>query len=375
MEYNYESLKNTYASFEHPALKVTVEGRDMSKHAPQFVIGEARIELTSGCEASQAVWRIYGCVDEKDGSYLFEEMKPYILLGSYVSLEIGYGENLTEVFRGFIARVRFEAEEEDIPCAEVTAVDAKGALMSGRYSRQLRAGTYGEAVKELVNGEGYRELFKKGAAERIQVTDTPDKKENKEEVHLEQVSESDFTFIAGAAKRFGYEFFAETGTLVFRKAREGAKELLELGPGRGVISADISYDIRGLAKEVEVRGMDDGKGEPFSAKRSSRKKLSYGALADTVTGSAKQVYTDAAIRSKEEAGELAEALADRQEWRFGTLQCDCIGLPVLLPGNFVIISGYGKGADNQYYVTAASHILSGEEGYITRLEGYAASVL
>ena len=24
MEYNYESLKNTYASFEHPALKVTV---------------------------------------------------------------------------------------------------------------------------------------------------------------------------------------------------------------------------------------------------------------------------------------------------------------------------------------------------------------
>ena len=142
-----------------------------------------------------------------------------------------------------------------------------------------------------------------------------------------------------------------------------------------MISADISYDIRGLAKEVEVRGMDDGKGEPFSAKRSSRKKLSYGALADTVTGSAKQVYTDAAIRSKEEAGELAEALADRQEWRFGTLQCDCIGLPVLLPGNFVIISGYGKGADNQYYVTAASHILSGEEGYITRLEGYAASVL
>ncbi len=374
MKYNYESLKNTYGGFEHPALKVTVEGRDMSESAPELIIGEAEIELTSGCGASQALWRIYHCVDDKDGSYLFEEMKPYIFLGSYVSVEVGYGENLTEVFRGFIARVRFEAEEEEIPCVEVTAVDAKGAMMSGRYSRQLRAGTYGDAVKELVNGAGYRELFKKGVADRIQVADTPDKKENKEDIHLEQVSESDFTFIAGAAKRFGYEFFTETGTLVFRKAREGAKELLELGPGRGVISADISYDIRGLAKEIEVRGMNDGKGELVFANRSSRQKLSYGGLADTVTDGVKQVYTDAVIRSKEEAAELAEALADRQERRFGTLRCDCIGLPVLCPGNFIIISGYGKGADNLYYVTETSHILSGEQGYITRLEGYAASV-
>ena len=61
-------------------------------------------------------------------------------------------------------------------------------------------------------------------------------------------------------------------------------------------------------------------------------------------------------------------------YRFGSLECEAVGLPELKPGHFVEIAGLGGGCDNRFYITNARHVLTDEEGYKTFLTGKAASL-
>ena len=286
MKYQYDKLRQIYNDFESPILSVTVEGKRFEDNNAGMIIGEFYAELTSGLEAAEAVYRIYNCTDLKDGTYLSEELKPYILLGSYTVIEAGYEGAVEEVFRGYVASVEFACSEEEIPCASVTIMDIKGVMMGNIAEKQLRAVSWGEAVKEILKGQS----------------------------------------------------------------------------------------CRGLAREFETRGMDDRKGELISCKKKSADKLSSGNRVNAVLSGTAKVCIDASVRSQPEVQARTEALAEKTAWSFGRLECECIGIPVLKPGYFVEMAGFGKGVDNQFYINKVRHELSGEKGYRTLLSGQAASV-
>lgn len=376
MKYEYEKLKTEYSNFELPAVEVTVEGKSFADNGSNMIIGDVNVELTSGFEASEAVFRIYGCTDAKDGKYLFDKLKPYILLGSYTVIEMGYAGALKEVFRGFTARVEFVAEEDEIPCVEVTAMDIKGAMMAGNFVKQLRAASFGEAVKEILQKQSYQGIGSKGLLEKIAVTDTPDKQSGNQDetAKVEMTAESDYEFIVKAAKKFGFEFFTELGTVYFRKAKADENVLLKLNLEQGLLSHHIAYDVRGIVQEIEARNADDGKGVLISAKEKCKNKLSFGSKVNSVLDGSARVYVDASIHTKEEASARAKSLLERVSWRFGSLECECIGIPILRPGYYIEIEGLGDGADNQFYLTGVRHVLSGEKGYYTCLSAQAASV-
>lgn len=376
MKYEYEKLKTKYGNFESPAIRVTAEGKVFEDNGAEMIIGDASVDLTSGFEASEAAYRIYGCTDAKDGRYLFDKLKPYLALGSYTIIEMGYEGALEEVFRGYTSRVEFLSEEDEIPCVEVTVMDIKGAMMAGNFVKQLRASSFGEAVKEILQKQAYQSLGSKGLLEKIAVTDTPDKQSgNKDETaKIEMTAESDYEFAVKAAKKFNFEFFSELGTVYFRKAKDDDTVLLRLGPRQGLLSHRIAYDIRGIVREIEARNADDGKGSLISAKEKCKNKLSFGSKVNSVLDGSARVYVDASIHTKEEAAARAKSLMERTAWRFGSLECECIGIPVLRPGYFIEIEGLGRGTDNQFYLTGVRHVLSGEKGYYTCLTGQAASV-
>lgn len=376
MKYEYETLEKKYSGFEQPVIELCVEGKTFDGEDTGLLIGEAQVSLSAGYEASQAVLRIYGCTSGETQEFLFDELRPYILLGSRISVRLGYKDAREEVFRGYIACVRFVSGEEPLPCVEVCAMDVKGALMTDIRECRLKAGDMGAAVREILARDRYRSMKEKGLLEKMKIADTPDAGAQRGDGpgRLALACESDYEFVVKAARRYGYEFFTEPGTLHFRKSREGAEDLLELKQGSAVLSLSASLDIRGVARQAEVRAADDEEGVLISAVKKCSDKLSYGSRVNGVLEGSGRVYSHVPVFSKEEAQVIAQARLACMADRFAALACTCVGIPELRPGNYVRVSGYGKGADNRYYITRADHILSGENGYITRLSGNARSV-
>lgn len=375
--YNFDSLKSKYRDFLLPMVNIKVNGKEIGK-AGLFISG-IEVELSSGFEASAAAFHIYNCIDQGTGEFRLDSFKQYLYLGSSVSIELGYGGAVTEVFKGLIVQVQFSCEAEDTPNIEVMAMDAKGIMMSNSYARQMKADCYSEAVKEIFSKPAYQKLQSEGILTKLDIKETPDKKSGNHKKSassetIEMVSESDYEFIVKAAKKFNFEFFVDNGVLCFRKAKQVSDCLIELGIKAGVLSYQACYDIRGLVQKIEARGMNAGKGELISASQKFNQKISLGNKAKALLSKTEKVYIDATITSKEQAESRVESLMDRMSYQFGTLECECIGLPELKPGQFVDLKGFGSPVDNRFYITNVRHLLDEESGYRTRITGKAAAI-
>lgn len=373
----YKDLKEKYKEFHIPMADISVNGKSLQESKSSLLLGEIEIELTSGFEASAAEYRIYNCVDTVTGSYRMDELKPYIMLGAAVAVKVGYGGVLEEVFRGFIGQVQFMSEEEEIPCVAVTAMDIKGIMMANAYAKRMRENCYSQAVREIFEKGPYQHLMSQNIIEKLSITDTPDssgKKEQKRSDTIEMVQESDYEFVIKAAKRFNYEFFIEKGIVYFRKAKSTEDTLIELGNAKGLLDFRISYDIRGLVQNIEVRGMDSGKGEAVAVKKKYNGNISRENKAKSLISKTWKIYVDPAVQTKEQAEYRASSLLEEMAYRFGELECSCVGLPELFPGNFIKITGCGTGADNRFYVTQVRHVIDSEKGFRTFLTGKASEL-
>ncbi len=125
--------------------------------------------MTSGFEAALATFWIYNCYNRITCEFNFEDLKKYICMGSCVVISMGYGTYVREIFRGFIARVNFVFRQEEIPGVELTAMDVKGIMMAGNYSRQLKATSFSDAVKEILSKTAYTRLQSRSLIPRIRL--------------------------------------------------------------------------------------------------------------------------------------------------------------------------------------------------------------
>lgn len=378
--YVYETLKSQYMDFSYPLVQVWIQEKNFGENPDGLLLSELEVDLGSGFEASAAVFDIYGCFDVTARQYKSNALKKYACLGYSVRILTGYGSRLSEVFKGFIARVSYVSAEGTPHHLQVTALDVKGMMMSNCYAKQLRASCYSDAVREIFMQGAYQQMNACGIYDRLQITDTPDKKPDGMSGQdsadtIEMVAESDYEFVVRAAKRFNYEFYVENGVVIFRKAKDVTGCLLKLGSESGLLSYDIGYDMTGLVKKVEARGADSDKGTVFSASGKYTNKISVGSRAKSLISQTEKVYVDASITSREQAQYRADSLLEAMSYRFGTLEAECVGLPELKPGYFIKIEGLGMPADNRFYLTGVRHLISDDGGYRTRITGSAAGLL
>lgn len=374
--YNFDSLKSQYTDFSFPIISLTINGKSFSSNTEGFYISDIDIDLTSGFEASQATYRIYNCIDNDTHMYKYDKLKNYILLGSSLSIQIGYGQSTKEVFVGFIAQVNFICEEDVQPCVEIVASDMKGVMMASAYAKQLISTAYSDAVKEVLQRSSYNSMISNQIIRSLSIDSTPDKS-TKDELKrpIEMITESDYEFIVKAAKKFNFEFFSDCGIVYFREAKKNAKVLIELGMNAGLLNYHISYDIRGLVETVEARGMVISDGTVLTSKTKVSNKISSGSKAKSLISGSQKIYIDPTITTKDIADARVEYLTNVMANRFGTLNCECVGLPELKPGNYIEIEEVGGPAENQFYVTRVQHIMSDVSGYRTILQGVAMKLL
>ena len=376
----FESLEKKYSLFQHPVVVALVNDKNISGKNG-FTVSDLVIDLTSGFEASTAELSLYGVYDIDKGQFQFDKVKKYILLGSRLDLYLGYGDQARQVFTGAITRVNFLYEKSGAPCIRLTAMDVKGVMMSGCYSKQLKADNFADAVTEILNRTAYEKLKSTQIIKGVYVTETPDKLRKAmsggvmtvSSQSVEMVAESDYEFVVKAAKKNNYEFFTECGNVYFRKAKADQSVLISIAPDTGLRSFDISYDVTGLTEKVTVRSMDVAKGQVISAQKKFSAKISQGSAAMAMLKGSEKVYIDPSVTSKEEAEERAASLMEQISYRYGSLRCEMIGIPELLPGHFVEVSGLGTGVDNTFYLSRVRHIMTEDGDYTVQLEGQAAS--
>lgn len=376
----FESLEKKYSLFQHPVVVALVNDKNISGKNG-FTVSDLVIDLTSGFEASTAELSLYGVYDIDKGQFQFDRVKKYILLGSRLDLYLGYGDQARQVFTGAITRVNFLYEKSGAPCIRLTAMDVKGVMMSGCYSKQLKADNFSDAVTEILNRTAYEKLKSTQIIKGVYVTETPDKLRKAmsggvmtvSSQSVEMVAESDYEFVVKAAKKNNYEFFTECGNVYFRKAKADQSVLISIGPDTGLRSFDISYDVTGLTEKVTVRSMDVAKGQVVSAQKKFSAKISQGSAAMAMLKGSEKVYIDPSVTSKEEAEERAASLMEQISYRYGSLRCEMIGIPELLPGHFVEVSGLGTGVDNTFYLSRVRHIMTEDGDYTVQMEGQAAS--
>lgn len=376
-KYHYDQIKEKYQNFKHPMIRIIVNGKDVADNKSKLVISDLEVDLSTGFEASVASFSIFNTFDKENGSYSFSKFKSYVALGSAVSIETGYSGQLKKIFSGFISNVRFCSNSEQTHHVEVTAMDVKGLMMSGSFAKQLKAENYAKAVKDIFSSALYQKMQSEEIFTELKISATPDQSAQDRPINqsIEMVSESDYEFVVKAAKRFNYEFFVDTGVVYFRKAKDTAETcLMSLKNSDGIFGYDISYDITGLVKKVEVRGVDTAKGSVVSAVTSVSNKISKGNKAKSLINKTQRVVLDANAVSKDMAKQRAESVMEEISYRFGSLTCECIGMPELMPGHFIKIDDLGEPCETSFYVTHTKHTITDYDGYHIQLTAKAAAL-
>lgn len=371
--YSYSELKSKYDGFQEPVSIVKVNDKRISDDKNKFIIGDVFVDITSGYEASIAGFSIYNCYDIVNQCFLMDKLKQYISLGSCVTIYLGYAANALHVFTGFISRVNYVYSKREQPHVQVSCMDVKGIMMANNFCRQLVSLSYSNAVNEIFEKPLYAKLQSKQIMNSVSITATPDSRivSNAESVDssIEMDNESDYEFVVRAAKRFNYEFFIDCGNVIFRKAKAGDSELMELTARNGIRSLDVQYDCTGIAGSISVRGTDVDKGRVIEATLKNNNKISIGNIAKQYVKNNTKVYVDASIKSQSDADNRVAYYMEEVSYRFGSLECECIGIPEVKPGNFIKISEFGEGIDNSFYVVGVIHTMNQEDGFVTKIIG------
>ncbi len=365
---DFDSLKTKYGGFRKPEVLVSVGGKKLPDKKLQYTIGDVDIELTSGFEASIAEFSIFDAYDSQIHSFETDKLQKYISLGSKVEIYLGYDDSVSLVFVGIIAKTSYRYSQ-NLGEIRITAMDMKCVMMSGSYSRQLKATEFTEAVKEIFEKPIYEKLKSQEIITDVKITKdliaAPTGNSNGSSETIEMVAESDYEFIVKLAKKYNYDFFIENGTVYFRKAKSVTNPLFTMIPGNGFLSYNIEYDITGIAEKVIARVHDAGNAKLIQQSEKFSNKVSNGNKANNIFKGKEIVYVDPTITSEEEAKNRVSSIMEEMSYRLGTLDATLIGLPEMKPGYFLDLQNFGKGPSNVFYITSVRHVLSIEGGYET----------
>ena len=357
---NFKALAKKYDSFSAPAVEIKVgstklmAGKDMD-------ISRVEVELTSGYEASGCSFVLSGVYDIEKTN--FNRDISSIQIGEKVEVFIGY-VRLESVFEGYINQIdyNFGMDSEDFGI-RVECMDAKGLLMKNRRLEFFTEKSADAVVKKLLSESPVNRYI---SGKDIDMCP-------KEEIPLRSHMMTDYELIVEQASKLGYEFFIIQGKAYFRKKQKVKSTLIKLSPKNGIISAKLSLSGQQLVKKIEVRSIDEESGKQIKGFANVSGKFSQGSSGTMMLGTSTQVFYEPGVKDSGEAKKRAMARAEAIADQFGELECECVGIPEIIPGRFIAIEELSTQANRKYYVRYVRHEID-EEGYRTSFKAGVSSL-
>jgi phage protein D len=173
------------------------------------------------------------------------------------------------------------------------------------------------------------------------------------------------------AGRINYEILVENKTLIFRKVANAQSAVLTLTMEDDLFEFRAVLSSSAQVGEVSVRAWSpkdkkeiEGKAKTGDEVSTMGGQQSGPALADNAFGQAVYAMSEP-VAAQAEADELAKARLNQLALELISAEGVCWGRTDLRAGKVIKIDGVGTRFSGDYYVTAAVHRYSPEDGYIT----------
>ena len=339
--YTNKDLANKYGNFLIPAFKIKVNGSDLQAKL-KLHVAELVITLSINA-ASSAVIKLSGLYEEKSQSF-DSDVKDKFKLGTVVEFEIGYLSDTTMVFKGYVAGIGVEFEED--PLLVVQLMDARRLMMARGKKHVLHdVKNYSDAFKTVIGA------YSKLCSSEVDAT-TDDLKKP-----LAQTT-NDYHFVTRELIEKGKvdrEFFILGDKAYFREPAKVTSPMMKVKYARELLSLTMLSNY--LDMKVVVSGYDPVAQKTVSATEAAKSKDSQSSI---LTAPPEIYFIDPDADSLEKAKTRAKFLAERELYKSCTGNGKLVGLPEIVPGRFLEVESLDSLANRKYYLTEVVHTIDAE---------------
>ncbi len=265
--------------------------------------------------------------------------------GDEVSIQIGYEEDLKEVFKGKVDGVR-----PGVSDVTVRGLNEATKLLELRVNQVYLNMNAGQIVKDLANKAGIKPDASDGVKFSVYYLD--DNKNAHEHIRT-------------LAQKCGFDtYMTPEGNLVFKKTTKSTVHVLEYGIN--VIQAEVQED-RPTVKSVMVRGESASSFKGADSWPWLTKKEVSGTKEGSSSMGAEILVQDASIKETGAAGTVAGALMENMSRTFSGV-VKIVGDAGIKLGETVEIKGMSNSKMNgEFQVRSVEHHISKESGFTTQI--------
>lgn len=350
-DYKLEDIESKYTSFYEPNYDILIEGTSIK--TVDAMVEHLNVD-TSTTKADSFTFHVFNAYNYKKRKFNWADK--FFSPGRSIEIKMGYGETLETIFEGNITSVSFQFSESDCPIIVVSGMDISFKMMKGTKSFSWDKKRYSDVVREIAANYTSQTVI-----DNTEITYEA----------VEQSRTSDYQFITWMAERSNFEFFVTGKNLFFRKPHKNKKPEVELEIGNNMISLEINQDIGEQVGSVTVRGWNSKKKEEFQQKVQDVDKLGPGkdgaAIIRELVGASTTEYYYSNEESGDDAQKMAGFILNKAGMKLVGGRGEWLGIPEIMAGKYLKLSGAGANLDKLYYITSATHIMD-EDGYRTSFE-------
>ncbi|HET7771612.1 MAG TPA: VgrG-related protein, partial [Chloroflexota bacterium] len=281
-------------------------------------------------------------------------------IGSAVEVRLGRGGPSESLIRGEVTSVEMEARPNGDTLLAVRGYDRAHRLHRERRTRTFVQVFDADVVRAIARESGLTpEVDEVGAAGPLHE-------------HLFQDNQTDWELLRARAADLGCEVGVRDQRLFFRRPVTGGEP-----PEHALFGSLLKIRLRMSApaqvSEVVVRGWDPQRKQAIVGLATRASDYIQPAIGEIRTGAevaqpfgaGRYVVTAHNVSTQDEAQKLAQAVYDEIAGEFIQLEGACLGDPRVRAGQPIRLTNLGQRFSGTYYVTAVTHRMTPDEGYVT----------
>lgn len=343
---DYSSLRSEYNNFIVPTCKIKIDGTELSTLKVKVTNINVTLELDDPSSANFTLSNIYDLKSSSLSSNVTAKLK----LGSKISIELGYGSTLKNVFCGYINNLAYDFEQ--IPSVTVACLDIRGLMRRNiRRGLQFDEKKYSDVAKTIL--DKYKTI-----CPNQKIDATTDEIE-----HIMQDKVSDLEFLCDIiGPKAEREFLVMGDTAYFREYDKDKTPLLTLERGKGLIS--FTYSSSYCNETVKIYGHDEAKKDVLVV---SKEVKTDNSTASLVTPG---IIAELALSDADDNSKATYYLNSEVKNRLRGAQSgsgSCIGIPDLIPGKYIKIDKLDTLVNKTYYLKQVKHTFS-TDGFTTEFD-------
>ena len=344
----FSLLSASYGGFLNPVANISLNGSIISLIVAAVTgkkekgLNAESITITLNKDtASSAQLVLAGGYDVEKRSFS-KDLTP----GQKISISLGYGSNLEKVFVGYIGSVTYEYSSS--PKVTVTAFDAVKLMMDAgvKTATWKTDSTYMETMKTIL--DNYKDICPLSTLRSKPVL--------KKHGQLQQ-NENDFVYLKDVLCKYcGRELIIVGGQSCIIDADDLFGRLTDLGPGKGLTTLKVDSSYAAFQGKVTGSSLTQAYGESS---------MIYGGSYKSKMSKPQIITKNAPFLNNDECKKLATRLAKDAVRATQTAEGTCVGIPDIVPGVGLGISGVDPMWNGKtYYVDSVTHTF-GSSGYTT----------